>query len=409
MQTEIRYHLLKRKIRGKVVYHAAFVSPIKAENGKYPYQLIKSTKQSSRVAADRQVQKWLADGMLFASTDDLRTFLTTFWDYDSSEYLRSLRVEQGRRISRDHVTNSLRWLVDYFLPWADAHGIRKLNQLTMQNLTLWRNDLVDGLIQPPAGRAHSRRDPGVSARLSPVSVNKVRQSLKTALQWATEQGSLPLNPMANVKRVGEAGASTEKRPFELSELSGLFSVAWKDSRAKVAAMFALTSGARLGEVRGLQIRNLHLDEGYVDIVTSWIDGHGMTVPKWGNGRLGVGLGSVVCQELQKLIAENPFGADPDNLVFFGTSPLVPMPAATIQKGLKMAIATAGLGTDRSFHSLRHTYASHARGRVSDVTIMHSLGHSSIKMTDHYSHLTDEGRTELKRFSNFLLPLLPGSD
>ena len=85
MQTEIRYHLLKRKSGGKMVYHAAFVSPVKGENGKYPYTLIKSTRQTSQVAAKRQVEKWLSDGMLFASTDNLRTFLMDFWSYDTSE------------------------------------------------------------------------------------------------------------------------------------------------------------------------------------------------------------------------------------------------------------------------------------------------------------------------------------
>jgi integrase len=46
--------------------------------------------------------------------------------------------------------------------------------------------------------------------------------------------------------------------------------------------------------------------------------------------------------------------------------------------------------DRSFHDLRHTYASHLRMKGADLDdIRRPLGHSDLRMTIHYAHLLPE--------------------
>jgi site-specific recombinase XerD len=62
---------------------------------------------------------------------------------------------------------------------------------------------------------------------------------------------------------------------------------------------------------------------------------------------------------------------------------------TFRGGFRKARARAGL-TDITIHTLRHTYASHLANKgIPLLTIRDLLGHSDIKTTVIYAHLTNE--------------------
>lgn len=75
------------------------------------------------------------------------------------------------------------------------------------------------------------------------------------------------------------------------------------------------------------------------------------------------------------------------------TPLFPGPRGkrlttrAIQKRVKQAFTRAGLPSHLSTHSLRHTYCSLliATGKVGLATVRSNMGHSSLSITDLYSH------------------------
>ena len=43
----------------------------------------------------------------------------------------------------------------------------------------------------------------------------------------------------------------------------------------------------------------------------------------------------------------------------------------------------------TFHSFRHSFISNIRTNLDDSILQRTVGHSSLQMTEHYTHLTDE--------------------
>jgi len=396
MKNEPKYHLLKRHIGKKTVYHAGFLADTLNENGKLHYTLTKSTGQTSKVASIATVKKWLEDGRIFASKDDVATYFTEFWNLEKSEYLRSQQIETGRSYSVTYVEGNCRRLENYFLPWLKAHGVTQLNQITRQVLTLWRNDLADGKIVP------ERKDHKKAKALSPVTMNRIRAAAWVAIEYAVDQGLLPDHPGLRVKRISERGAAVAREHFERDELTAIFCAPWNDQRAKVACLLAAVTGARQGEVRGLLMRNYHPDSASVDIVTSWQDNQKLKPPKWDSTRFDVPLPDSVCKELDTLIEHNPYGKNPDSFVFYGLKKDVPIQYETINKGLKDAIKMAKVRGGRTFHSFRHTWVTHSRGLVRDSAVMAIVGHTQTTTTDGYTGVSSEDRKALADYSESLV-------
>jgi site-specific recombinase XerD len=62
---------------------------------------------------------------------------------------------------------------------------------------------------------------------------------------------------------------------------------------------------------------------------------------------------------------------------------------SVQKILKQALARAGIQKNASVHSLRHTFATHALEDGIDIRLVQEiLGHSNIKTTEIYTHITN---------------------
>jgi site-specific recombinase XerD len=78
---------------------------------------------------------------------------------------------------------------------------------------------------------------------------------------------------------------------------------------------------------------------------------------------------------------------PNNYLFPGKTPDVPLSSATIQRACKMSAAFAAIGKPVSPHTLRHSYAtSMLEAGVDLLTISKLLGHSSFITTMIYLHV-----------------------
>ena len=400
----VDYYILARKNKdGRYTFHAAFPE-VEYVKGKkcVRYKAMRSTgvearkakdwtpkqkrwTEASKAAARRVADAIAAEGKVLAPDNDIEAFLTSFWTPGKSEYLNS-KVSEGDAISPRYCESNRTKLEKYFLPWCKDNGITKLVDLNRRNITRWRDWL-----------RMNNDDGGISRSTQ----NKVRQALFVALQWAEHMDLIPEHPGLGVKRVKE---DPKERPiFQIDELGRLFDKPWDDIRAYTACLLAAETGMRLGEVRGLLYRNLHLDEGYLDVLTNWIDGEGLKPPKWGSTRSGVPVSPRCAIAIRQMMQVNRWEPTDDGFVFSHIEYQDrPIATAAINRALKRAMKAAGIPPGRTFQSFRHSLASHWNGPLN--AIQQVLGHSAIEMTQHYSdHATDEGRESFRRYQQNIIP------
>ncbi|MFH1218691.1 MAG: tyrosine-type recombinase/integrase [Candidatus Peregrinibacteria bacterium] len=69
---------------------------------------------------------------------------------------------------------------------------------------------------------------------------------------------------------------------------------------------------------------------------------------------------------------------------------------TVQKFFKRALFKAGLNPDATFHSLRHSFATHLiEAGVNLRYVQELLGHQNVKTTQLYTKVTDFGLKQVR--------------
>jgi integrase len=161
----------------------------------------------------------------------------------------------------------------------------------------------------------------------------------------------------------------------------------------------------MGECRGLLVHNAHPEEGYVDILTNFVAADSLKPPKWGSERLGVPIPDLTVRALQALLLLNLWGEEPDDFVFFSSEARTyPIDNKVIEKGLFGRIKEAGIAREGgSFHSFRHSYVSHLRGKLPEGKLIRFVGHTNLGTFDRYCHATDDDREAVRQVVAGLLP------
>jgi len=314
-------------------------------------------------------------------SEDFILFLQTFWDYDSSPYVRE-KLAHGQSIGKRHCYESMNRLRLY---WAPVFTGRKLNSIT-------RTDLKDFSL--------SLSDKGLSAG----SINKILVVGTTALSWAHREEIIPANPTDGLVRF--AGEVEKRDVFTPQEAARIFTVEWKERRARIGNLLSATTGMRAGEV--LAVRRSDIEENILQVRHSWSDYDGLKTPKNGETRR-VPLLPEVRRELLALIAENPHNCI-DQYVFYSVLPDRPMDQKSLGDGLRAAITAAGIKIGERnivFHSWRHYYAALMADRMAADQIQRITGHKSRAVFDAYAdHIAQEsldavGRESAEVFGNIL--------
>lgn len=392
------YHLIQRKRKRGAVLYAGIVSDTPGE--KYSKMVKLQTSPATGGPrdlrrrdreAETELRELHAAGKLVPSSR-LADYLIDFWTFETSPYIKARRQE-GRTISETHCNNNRHWVERYFLPYMAHRKVESLSDLTRKVLLDWRIHLADnGRIKLPGEKLPTDKDgnPIEPTRISYSTVNKVRQAVHVALEHAVTVGMIPFNPMTAVRRVKET--PNERGAFETHELAKLFAAPWDDIRSYAGAMLAATTGLRLGEVRGLLVGNLHLRDGYLDVVTNYVDGEGLKAPKWDKVRRGVPIPRHAIVAVVAMMRTNPWKRyAPTDYVFYGDHPGKPIGKHVMTRSLRARCKAVGVAY-RDFHSLRHSASSQliAHGARPD-DVQRLLGHSTAMMTAQYTHSTDETR------------------
>lgn len=307
----------------------------------------------------------------------VKEYFLNFWT-NKSEYVKSRQVE-GKPLTQQYIDQCHSLILHYFLPWCKENKIYSLSQLKRSVFKKFRNDCI------LEGR-------------SAIQVNKCKLALSTALREAVDNELIENNPIAGLRMAVQP--KSKRQAYTVEELKSLFSVEWKNDRAKTAAMTAAYLGCRLGEIQGLLWENVRLEEGTLDIVTQWIPscGVGLKSPKRDSFRYNLIIPSALLHRFvaMKATAKSIY-------VFFGKSKSVPITRQYLNDCLRCAKEKANIvRPGLTFHSFRHSWVSMSAESVGLETASAMIGHSNIDITKRYRHISVEAqRKAVKAVSEIL--------
>lgn len=199
------------------------------------------------------------------------------------------------------------------------------------------------------------------------SINKKISLLKAMIAWSVENAMVEQDILDKLKRVKMLKDDSKRLRYLTVD----------DSKALVAAcepyfrpviITALTTGMRKREILNLRWDQVDLEHGFILLVETK-NGEGRQIP--------------IVRELHKVLDSQPH-LEGCPYVFPNTKTMMPFWSG--DKPFANALNKTGI-TDFHFHDLRHTYASHlVMSGIDLTTVMHLMGHKSIKMTLRYAHL-----------------------
>jgi len=218
---------------------------------------------------------------------------------------------------------------------------------------------------------HIDKDDEEQRRRRRATTNRVLTILKAALNRAWREGKIPSDDAWRRVEPFEEADAPRVRYLSIDECRRLIDAAEGGFRDLVRA--ALLTGCRFGELASLQVRDFNPDAGTLHIRTSKT-GRGRHVVLHDEGvELFTGL-SADRRGVELMLRK----ADGDR---WGKS--------NQTRPMAEACAAAGIEPAANFHSLRHTYASHAvMAGAPLLVVAKNLGHADTRMVEkHYGHLS----------------------
>lgn len=156
-------------------------------------------------------------------------------------------------------------------------------------------------------------------------------------------------------------------------------------RAMLETLYA--TGCRASEVVGLRLRDLYLEAGFCKCTGK------------GSKQRVVPLGKPALAALRTYIENGRSmapGGDGEEFVFVSRTGR-PLSRIDLWSLVKKHCRRAGLPTTVSPHTLRHSFATHLLAGGADLrTVQELLGHSSIRTTQHYTHVDRKRLKELHK-------------
>jgi len=212
----------------------------------------------------------------------------------------------------------------------------------------------------------------LKAGISKSTINRHLAILKTFYNVAIEWGYANQNPVKGVKFFSEKD-TLRQRILTAKEEDRLLEAA--SEHLKPILIIALHTGMRRGEVLSLQWSP------HIDFETREIR---VEETKSGKPRI-VDINSRLFNELMRLKNEN------QNNRYVFVNPKTGKPYRKLQTSFDGACRRAGIEGLR-FHDLRHTFASRlVEEGVDLIRVKELLGHSTVKITERYTHSSREER------------------
>lgn len=207
----------------------------------------------------------------------------------------------------------------------------------------------------------------------PATVNRKLACLKHMLTKAVDWNMATEETLKQVRKVKFMKENNRKLRFlNTDECQRLIDCC--TTHLKSIVITALNTGMRRGEILSLKWEQIDLRHGYISL-TDTKSGEGREIP--------------INNTLKMLFEEMPHSIESVH-VFTGKDG---DPFTDVKHSFNTALRRAEIHY-ATFHTLRHTFASHLVMKGVDLTtVKELLGHKSLTMTLRYSHLAPEHKTK----------------
>lgn len=309
--------------------------------------------------------------------------------------------DRGSLVAKEKVRETVAGFIEY---WLETHNVRpstkkrygellrlhvipeigkhRLSALKVEHVRLMNTHLLKKIPERGLGRK-----PGDDRPLSPQTVKHCYRALHTVLQQAVREDYIGRNVCDSVEppSVGMADTYTPTRD-EVRRL--LNSAAEAEDKYLALWMMAAVTGARLGELLGLQWERVNLETGAVSIERTLLQTTRNGVPVFGKpkserSRRVVSVPAAALpilkehrrQQLEQRIAVGE-GYAANDLVF-ATHTGTPLSHRNMLRAFKVALKRAGLPEAIRIHDLRHaavTILMQEGGTHNDAALL--AGHQS---------------------------------
>ncbi len=221
---------------------------------------IKSGNEAEAVLAEMQKRGLLKNFILndTPQAEDFISFLTTFWDWGQSPYIKE-KLRKNHGIHQRYCRLNSQAINLYWKPFFEG---RFLGEITEADIDAF----IDFMGEKP---------------ISSSRKNAVIKAGTIALHWAFNKNKIPKDPAnGHILYTGE-----ERKRIILTPASAaaVFRAKWENSKAKLANMLAAVTGMRSGEIIALRFQDLGQDCLYVQ--NSWNRVDGLKPPKNNESRI----------------------------------------------------------------------------------------------------------------------------
>ena len=345
-----------------------------------------------------------------------------------SAYMATLGVIDPERITTAQVRSFMRELAAPTVPLAGFEAGEKNNQNAQESREA-QEEAAESLAlmiasesgrgagkgragQPEKAGAPEKETPTAEGApnlplpLGPNSIARTMAAVRgahafwvSALIVPTDPAA-PVTPPKNVKRLPKA--------VSVEDIQRLLAVPDRETatglRNRAILEFLYATGARVSEMLNADIDDVHFEGTLTDE-----DGNQITLPGYvrlfgkGNKERLVPIGSYAQKAIQDyLVRARPsliaHGKGTAALFVNGRGGRLGRQGAWLI--LKEAAEAAGLSSDFSPHSMRHSFATHLLQGGADIRVVQELlGHASIATTQVYTKVTPEGLMEVYRMAH----------
>lgn len=281
------------------------------------------------------------------------------FDDAAAQFAAWLLTARGR--SRSTVENYQRDLEQF----AELTGVGQLSKLDRAVVMLWLSELT-------------------AREMSPRSRARKLSALRSFVSWALEYRYISVDPIPREvspprslylpHALTEAEVQAMIAATASAGNSALAQASSRRDRAILEVLYA--SGMRVSELCGVNLVDLHLGEGFA-----------MVTGKGNKQRL-VPLGHYAIEALQQYFAQRETlckSAHQHGEVFL--SQRGPISRSQVFRIIKDCAARAGIKSNVSPHTFRHSCASHMLAHGADLRLVQELlGHAALSTTQVYTHI-----------------------
>jgi integrase len=335
---------------------------------------IKTKEEADILLSELKRYGWVKSYVLNETpgSADFISFLKTFWDWDTSPYVKE-KLRKSHGIHKRHCTIQKQAIVLY---WEKFFIGRSLGDIKAEDIDAFINFMAD-------------KDVSFSRK------NAVIKAGTKALRWAFSKGKIEHDPTRG--HLLFSGEERKRNILSPSVAAALFRAEWYDERAKLGNMLAAVTGMRNGEILALRFQDLGNDRLFVQNSWNWED---LLKPTKNNDSRNVYIPFPdLMNGLIELAKQNPWGVSPESYVFWTEYRQDrPMQAYIFNRGFRRALVKIGFSKDEAakylFHGWRHFYTSYMIKKLDKKLLKSQTGHRTDEMLAHYGNHETDGDREI---------------